>query len=228
MFFESFGVPADKLFFAPYAVDNTRHAEAIRVRSSQRGAELHVRILFVGKLIEKKRPMDLLQAFHKLQRKSPDSTTELWFVGSGIQQSDLEAYVFENDLQGVTFWGFQNQTRLPHFYSNADIFVLPSGYGETWGLVVNEAMCHGKPIIVSDLVGCGADLVTESNGFRFPHKDVHRLAEYLDKLIRDSELRSHLGRESFRIIQGYSAEVSAKNIANAVIKVAGSGDNFSG
>lgn len=220
LFYESFGVPSKKLFFAPYAVDNNRHVETRKKTPSDRNTAAPVKILFVGKLIEKKRPMDLLQAFHKLQEKLGGSKAELWFVGSGIQQADLEAYVAKHDIKGVTFWGFQNQTELPRFYTDADIFVLPSGYGETWGLVVNEAMCHGKPVIVSDLVGCGRDLVTGNNGFRFPYRDVPRLAEALGKLVSDSALRSRFGKESFKIIQGYSQEVSAGNIANAATKVA--------
>lgn len=220
LFYESFGISPKKLFFAPYAVDNTRHVKHQKDSLGSNAAALPVRILFVGKLIEKKRPMDLLQAFHKLQTELGGPMAELWFVGSGIQQIDLEDYVIEHDVKAVTFWGFQNQTELPRFYAKADICVLPSGYGETWGLVVNEAMCHGKAIIVSDLVGCGRDLVTEHNGFRFPYKDVNRLAEALKTLVSDGPLRKRFGEESFRIIQGYSQEISADNIANAAIKVA--------
>ncbi len=220
LFFESFGISPKKLFFAPYAVDNTRHVKHPKDRPDSDAAAHPVRILFVGKLIEKKRPMDLLQAFHKLQMELGESMAELWFVGSGIQQIDLEAYVIEHEVRAVTFWGFQNQTELPRFYAEADICVLPSGYGETWGLVVNEAMCHGKAVIVSDLVGCGRDLVTEHNGFRFPYKDVSRLAESLKTLVSDGPLRKRFGQESFKIIQGYSQEISAENIAKAAIKVA--------
>jgi glycosyltransferase involved in cell wall biosynthesis len=220
LFYENFGVSPKKLFFAPYAVDNTRHVETRKETPIERNTAAPVKILFVGKLIEKKRPMDLLQAFHRLQKEAGEPIAELWFVGSGNQQADLEAYIAEHGVKAVTFWGFQNQTELPRFYADADVFVLPSGYGETWGLVVNEAMCHGKPVIVSDLVGCGSDLVTGNNGFRFPYKDVPRLAEALGQLVSDRALRSRFGRESFRIIQGYSQEVSASNIANAAIKVA--------
>lgn len=220
LFYESFGISPKKLFFAPYAVDNFRHDETKKQAPIYWNTVANVKILFVGKLIEKKRPMDLLQAFQRLQGELGESIAELWFVGSGIQQADLEAFVTERDVKAVTFWGFQNQTELPRFYADADIFVLPSGYGETWGLVVNEAMCHGKPVIVSELVGCGRDLVTANNGFRIPFKDVPRLAEALGKLVSDSALRSRFGQESFRIIQGYSQEVSAGNIANAAIRVA--------
>ena len=219
LFYESFGASPRKLFFAPYAVENRRHSEIRREAVSASDTVGPVKILFVGKLIEKKRPMDLLQAFHKLQVELGESSAELWFVGSGIQQTYLEGYIIEHRVKAVTFWGFQNQTELPRFYADADIFVLPSGYGETWGLVVNEAMCYGKPVIVSDLVGCGIDLVTCKNGFRFPCKDVSRLAEALGKLVSSSALRRRFGQESFRIIQGFSQEVCAVNIGNAIMKV---------
>jgi glycosyltransferase involved in cell wall biosynthesis len=223
LFYESFGVSSNKLYFAPYAVDNARHIKHRRISLDSYSERLPVRILFVGKLIEKKRPMDLLQAYQKLQNELGDSIAELWFVGSGIQQAELEAFVAKHHLKAVTFWGFRNQTQLPRFYADADICVLPSGYGETWGLVINEAMCHSKAVIVSDLVGCGRDLVTKNNGFQFPYKDVNRLAEALKILVSDNLLRERFGRESFRIIQGYSQEISGDNISSAAIKVANIG-----
>ena len=220
LFYESFGIASEKLFFAPYAVDNTRHIEYQKTSVEDDCISSTVKILFVGKLIEKKRPMDLLKAFHGLQSALHESTTELWFVGNGVQQLDLEDYIAKYGVKGVTFWGFRNQTELPRFYDDADICVLPSGYGETWGLVVNEAMCYGKPIVVSDLVGCGSDLVTDNNGYIFPCKDVEKLEDVLKKLVSDESLRKKFGQESFKIIQGYSQEISAYNIASAAIKVA--------
>jgi glycosyltransferase involved in cell wall biosynthesis len=215
LFYDSFGISSDRLFFSPYAVDNARHMQKKLDAHKNSDKKLPVKILFVGKLIEKKRPMDLLIAFHRVQAKLANERVELWFVGSGPQQIELSNYVEKNNVKNVVFWGFQNQTKLPGFYAEADIFVLPSGHGETWGLVVNEAMCHGKPIIVSSLVGCGQDLVTEGNGFKFPFKDIHKLSEALECLIMDSDLRDQYGVESFKIIQGYSHKIAAAGIVNA-------------
>lgn len=220
-FYQSYGVPADKLFFSPYAVDNERHYRACQLlqssdtESSPRSdAERDsVIILFVGKLIEKKRPMDLLKAFHLLQQQRPGKPHALWFVGDGQQRNELEAYVETHHVSDVKFWGFQNQTALPRFYFSADIFVLPSGYGETWGLVVNEAMCYGKPVVVSDRVGCGSDLVTPDNGFRFPFGDVTRLVECLSILVRDDERRGKFGNKSLDIIRNFSQESAAGQVA---------------
>ena len=112
---------------------------------------------------------------------------------------------------------FQNQTKLPKFYAEADIFVLPSGYGETWGLVVNEAMLYGKPVIVSDLVGCGDDLVTDKNGFRVPFGDINALSHAIQVLVDRDDVRSHFGRQSKRIIKNFSQEIAAASIAKTAL-----------
>jgi glycosyltransferase involved in cell wall biosynthesis len=117
----------------------------------------------------------------------------------------------------VHFVGFKNQTELPQYYGLADIFVLPSGIGETWGLVVNEAMCFGLPIIVSDLVGCGSDLVKPAeNGYTFPVGDVKELVNRLEGLIANRESRIAFGEKSFEIIQNYNYEKDVDGILTAM------------
>ena len=176
-------------------------------------------VLFVGKLIEKKRPLDLLKSFKKLQEQHTTKKILLWFVGNGTQLKELEKYVLNHQMINVKFWGFQNQTQLPHLYALGDIFVLPSGYGETWGLVVNEAMCYGKPIIVSDLVGCGADLVTLNNGFIVPYGDTNKMADALKALVENEKMRNDFGKESRVIINKYSQEIAATQIAKASLRL---------
>ena len=226
-FYKSYNIPNSKLYFAPYAVDNTRHIKAkneIRI-SGMRDDFLEekvsnsVVILFVGKLIEKKRPMDLLKSFKKLQDKNISKNLLLWFVGDGGQRTEIQDYIEKHQIDGVKLWGFQNQTELPYLYTLGDIFVLPSGYGETWGLVVNEAMCYAKPIIVSNLVGCGSDLVTKNNGFVVPYSDTDKMAYSLKILIENDELRKNFGQESEKIIKSYSQEICAEKIALASFSI---------
>jgi len=105
----------------------------------------------------------------------------------GLNHSDSfvnsDKFVSHSDY-GIHFVGFKNQTELPQYYAISDIFVLPSGLGETWGLVVNEAMCFSLPIIVSDIVGCGPDLVKHGeNGYIFKTGNIEELAKYLQELI---------------------------------------------
>ena len=150
--------------------------------------------------------MDLLNAYEMLITRSPNHPiTELpalVFVGDGVLRSKLEEYSKERNLDNVYFIGFKNQTELPKYYTLADVLVLPSGAGETWGLAVNEAMCFGLPIIVSDVVGCGPDLVKDNvNGFIFPLDDAEQLSLRLKDLIDDSAKRKSFGEKSSGIIK---------------------------
>ena len=212
-FYQYYGVPEEKLFFVPYAVDNSRFIavnKELRIKNYELRKKAgigksDVVILFVGKLIEKKRPMDLLKAYHQLIIHNSKFIIHLLFVGDGALRSELENYIKEHNLKNVHFTGFKNQTELPKYYAMADIFVLPSGVGETWGLVVNEAMCFSLPVIISDIVGCGKDLVkNEKNGYIFPVGDVKKIAEHLADLIKNPKRRKLFGEKSLNIIKNYN------------------------
>jgi len=219
-FYEYYGVPEEKLVFVPYAVDNKRFmavSESLKAnRKEVREKLLRINdnspgILFVGKLIKKKRPMDLLKAFEILNTKYDIHNTALVFVGDGELRPTLEKYTKEHKLNGVHFTGFKNQTELPQHYTVADLFVLPSGPGETWGLVVNEAMCFGLPVVVSDVVGCAPDLVHNGeNGYIFPAGNVEKLSEVLKKILEQD--KEKLGAESFKIVGRYSFQKGAEEI----------------
>lgn len=163
-FYRASGVPGHRLFTAPYFVDNRAFADAAG-RWRARRAELRARwgvapeaacALFAGKLAPKKRPGDLLEALEHLG--SEPLRRHLLVAGDGALRPELERRARERSLP-VTFTGFLNQTEIPEAYAAADFLVLPSDSGETWGLVVNEAMASGLPALVSDQVGCAPDLV---------------------------------------------------------------------
>src|SRR5262249_47497436 len=134
-YFQHHRVKEDRLFFAPHAVDNDRFfaqssaatEQGVAWRRKLGGPEKHRVILFAGKFEEKKRPLDLLEAFKRAA--VPDVT--LVFVGNGELEAKLKskAAAFKN----VFFISFQNQTAMPAVYRIGDIFVLPSfGPRETW------------------------------------------------------------------------------------------------
>jgi glycosyltransferase involved in cell wall biosynthesis len=207
-YFRDHGVPADRLFFSPHAIDNARfldQAESAAQQAALWKAELgipenHAVILFAGKLIEKKRPLDLLHAF--LQADLPQ--VSLLFVGSGILESELRTQAANHPQ--VYFAPFQNQSLMPRTYAIADLVVLPSyGAGETWGLAINEAMCLAKPVLVSNHVGCAADLVRpDHNGLIFPAGDVSALAESLQIAFADRQRLQQWGMASRQMIHHYS------------------------
>lgn len=225
-FYKYYGVPDERLFFVPYAVDNEKFmkvaTELKPKRKELRRKLLDIEsgvtvILLLGKLIEKKRPMDLLRAYELFTvRHSP--RTHLIFVGDGPLRPELEDYVKDHNIKDVHFAGFKNQTEIPEYYAIADIFVLPSGIGETWGLVVNEAMCFGLPILVSEMVGCGPDLVKDGeNGFIFSVGDFSELADKLWGVLESGKKMEKFGKSSLSIIKDYSYSEDVKGIKEALL-----------
>lgn len=211
-FYQYYDVPESKLFFAPYAVDNERFmkaAEDLRFKKKDLRKELDIGekdivILFVGKLSEKKRPFDLLKAYEFLIHDSR-FMLHLVFVGDGELRNSLEKYTKQHKIPNVIFTGFKNRSEIAQYYAVADIFVLPSGIGETWGLVVNEAMCFGLPIIASAMAGCVADLVRPgANGYTFSCGDIKSLNQYLKNLIENETERINFGTVSLSMIQKYA------------------------
>ncbi len=144
--------------------------------------------------------MDLLQAYHLLN----DDETALVFLGDGELRNEMEDYISKHNIKDVFLTGFKNQSEVGKYFTAADIFVLPSGTGETWGLVVNEAMNFNLPIIVSDIVGSYSDLVSENmNGYSFKAGDIIGLKNKLFELLNYQDLGA-FGNYSKNIVENYS------------------------
>jgi glycosyltransferase involved in cell wall biosynthesis len=216
-------MPPERMWPARYCVDNERlqrradelrpHRDAIRARFGIRdGAPV---VLFAGKLIEKKQPLLLIDAFARARR---DLDAWLLIAGDGPLRAECEALVARLRVPNVVFAGFLNQTELPDAYAAADMFVLPSKLHETWGLVVNEAMNFGLPVVVSDKVGCATDLVRPGrNGFITAHDGPAALAHPLSTLIADPAKRARYRAESRRIIDAYTIAAAADGIVAAAL-----------
>jgi glycosyltransferase involved in cell wall biosynthesis len=163
--FRSLGVAASKLTFSPYCVNATvfQHAETFRpelrasIRNKLNIANSDTVMLFSGKLSPVKRP-DLIVRAIKVLDQPLRSRIVLVFLGSGEMEGALQALAAAAPTVRASFVGFHNQSQLSPFYHAADILALPS-QSETWGLVVNEALHHGLPCVVSDTVGCAPDLI---------------------------------------------------------------------
>lgn len=150
--------------------------------------------LFCGKFEEKKRPGDLLLALERLTRDVSCEAVHLLLVGGGVLEGELRRATSEKRLP-VSFAGFLNQGQIAEAYVAADVLALPSNSQETWGLVVNEAMACGLPVVVSDSCGCSTELVREGEtGFRFPEGDIDALAEAMRKMrMLPEEKRTRMG-----------------------------------
>ena len=177
-------------FLVPYAVDNDFFARGSQAASATRDAlqrELALEsgrpvILFASKLQHRKHCDHLLQAF--LQLPDSPSAPYLLIVGDGEEIPALRQEVQQSGTLRVRFAGFRKQRELPRFFDLITVFVLPSQH-EAWGLIVNEAMASGLPVIVSDDVGCAADLVCQGeNGFVYPFGDVEALSNALHAVLQ--------------------------------------------
>jgi glycosyltransferase involved in cell wall biosynthesis len=222
-FYLQAGIPEAHLHACPYFVDNRRFAAAA-IPLRERRNELRGRwsipehaacFLFCGKLVAKKHPLDLLLA---LQRAvAAGAPAHVLVVGDGELMVQARALV-ERERLPVTFAGFLNQTEIVAAYVAADCLVLPSDTGETWGLVVNEAMACGIPAIVSDQVGCGPDLVSDGvTGATFPMGDVDALARRLIELSGNrSELRAMGAVACERVTWHYSLERTVEGTLAAI------------
>ncbi len=221
-FYRSYGIEEKRLFCLPYAVDNDRfqkqamlaHANREELRRSLNLDPDKPIILFAAKLIDVKRPLDLLTAYKLL---SSDGVQEpepyLLFVGDGVLRPVLEAQAKETGWQSIRFLGFRNQSEMSAIYDLCDVFVLPSGF-EPWGLAINEVMNAGKAVVVSDQVGCAPDLVMEGqNGRIYPVGDVATLAEAIRWAISH---RRSAGEYSLKLIQKWSYQEDIHGLKQAV------------
>lgn len=188
MFYQKLGVSENQLFFAPYSVDNSTFS-SFALKSNKKDLkqqlaipDTHKVILFSGKYIHKKRPLDLINAFSKLK----NSNVHLIMLGEGVLRRNMEQLIQELKMQHIiTLTGFINQSEIANFYAIADVFVMCSGAGETWGLSVNEAMNFGIPLVISKTTGCSIDLVIEGvNGFTFNTGDIEALTDCIDAAIQ--------------------------------------------
>ena len=221
------GVPDSKLVFVPYCVETAPFACDEASRAKLRGpvrAELglldtDIALLFAGKISKRKGPDLLIRAVKEL----PDALRSrvcVCFLGEGQMKAAIEAAAADVPAVRVRFLGFQNQTRLSRYYHAADLLVLPSRWGETWGLVVNEALHHGVPCVVSEAVGSAPDLVFAGiTGHTFETDSVSSLAAALNAsttLLGNAETRDRCRQHVSR----YSVTEAARGIAGAYEQIA--------
>ncbi|BAZ47939.1 group 1 glycosyl transferase [Nostoc sp. NIES-4103] len=221
-FYKSYGIEDNRLFCMPYAVDNDYFQKCAMLAANKR-EELRRSlnldphrpiILYAAKLIDVKRPYDLLAAYRLL---SSDGVQEpepyLLFVGDGVLRPSLEAQVKETGWESIRFLGFQNQSQMPAMYDLCDVFVLPSGF-EPWGLAINEVMNAGKAVVVSDQVGCALNLVKDKqNGRIYPVGDITALAESIRWAIAKHDFA---GDCSLELIEKWSYQEDIQGLKQAL------------
>lgn len=206
-------------FLVPYAVDNAffrrgTEAAAVNREALQRELDLDPArpvILFASKLQHRKHCDHLLQAFLALDAAP---APYLVIVGDGEERANLERQVAESGSPNVRFAGFRNQRELPGFFDLSAVFVLPSQH-EAWGLIVNEAMASGLPVVVSDNMGCAIDLVRDGdNGFVYPFGDVMALRQALTAVLHPGRAQAMEQRSLERIARwSYAQDIAGLKVA---------------
>ncbi len=214
-------VDEDAVFVAPNAVDNDFFAwaaAATRQDAARWRRELVLPeryFLFVGRLVREKGVFELLSAYVKLD-ESMRRQVGLVFVGEGAVREQLELQAASVAPGMIRFAGFAQREQLASYYALAEMAILPT-YTDPWGLVVNEAMACGLPVIVSQIAGCAADLVKENwNGLLVAPRDVAGLTSAMRRLADQPDLRARMGANSMQHIAHYSPREWSAGVARMV------------
>jgi len=224
-FYRLYGVPDRKLFRFAYSWGYKSWRQKSvelkpqrnRIRAEIGIPEESLVIIFCGRLSSEKNLFHLLDAYHKLEHEGK----VLIFVGDGDLRLPLKEYVDKLGADSVHFFGFQNRDQIGKYYAVSDLLVLPS-VRETWGIVVNEAMCFGLPVIVSNQVGAGADLVFNGrNGYRVS-TDGEALFHSIETIADLSEEeRSLMGIKSTEILENWSNRNLGESLVSCITLIKG-------
>ncbi len=222
-YFLHYGAKADRVFIVPHAVDTAYFESQSQKLAAQRetlragwGIDASAALfLFGGKLIEKKRPLDFVHAVGIAAKKDPRVAGLI--VGDGPLLSACKDAVRSYDAP-IKFAGFLNQSQITSAYVAADALVLPSDGGETWGLVVNEAMACGRACFVSDQVGCGPDMVVhDETGGLFPVGDREALAALLSHYADNPGKLISMGEGARRKSREHTVDAALDGVLQALV-----------
>jgi glycosyltransferase involved in cell wall biosynthesis len=211
------GMKADRIFPGYDAVDNGHFAAGAKSIRSDPGARARFGLpdqyfLASNRFIPKKNLPGLLRGFAHYRKTTNRLPWDLVLLGDGPLRGEVEQLIHELHLTGaVHLPGFKQYCDLPAYYGLASAFVHASTT-EQWGLVVNEAMAAGLPVIIADRCGCAPDLVQEGvNGFTFDPNDSSALAKFMLKISSGEVDLAAFGTASQRIIASWGPDTFAAN-----------------
>lgn len=212
-YLQSYGVPDHKIHLRCQAAALPHDYSSAQVIRRYEGGppEGALRFLYVGRLAPEKGLEDLLAAFRLVQARYPDSRLEV--AGSGPTKDALIQRAAQLGIaESVGFLGSRNIEELAELYMGSDVLVLPS-HSEPWGLVANEALSYGCPVIVSDACGCAPAVVKENvTGFTFRAGDVTGLSEAMCSAVAMRPKRLEVARECIELVSRFSPQRAAEQI----------------
>jgi glycosyltransferase involved in cell wall biosynthesis len=217
------GVPENAIFDGYDVVDNdffTNGAAEARMNPGRSeglpGLESTTPFFLAsGRMIARKDYPTLIEAY----RRYRDAMADPWrlvILGDGELRPTIERLIVESALDGVTITGWQSEASLLKYYGSAGAFVHTATVDQ-WGLVVNEAMAAGLPVIVSNGTGCVEDLVEGRGvGFSFPAGDAHGLARFMQRISEDESLRREMGSRSLQVISSWTPRLFGESMLKAI------------
>jgi glycosyltransferase involved in cell wall biosynthesis len=219
-----YGVADERVFIVPHVIDFDHYAQASTISPLERERireQLGVRgttFVYAGRLLPGKGLSYLLDAFAELQR-TDGAEVSLLVVGDGPEEESLRKSCREEALANVVFAGFHQSDTLPRLYAAADVFAFPT-LGDTFGMVVSEAMACGLPVISTSAAGELHDRVLDGvNGFVVAPADSSALVAPMRRLAGDPELRRAMSEAARRTVEGQSPEVWAAAFDHAVTSI---------
>jgi len=183
-----------------------------KIPKLKRFSDDKINILFLGRIEERKGLIYLLRAFKILEKKF--SNLRLVIVGEGDLKKDCLSFVKENNLKEVYFEGEKKGKEVPSYYTSSDIFVSPAIFGESFGLVLLEAMASKVPLVAFANRGYKDFLKGKKGAFLAPPKDYKALAEKIEILIKNPQLRKKMGKEGIEEAKKYSWKLIAEQDLN--------------
>jgi glycosyltransferase involved in cell wall biosynthesis len=218
-YLKELGVGEKQIFVAPNAIDTNLFsalAEVARNSDSRDRHSLPQRyFLYVGRLVRAKGVFDLMEAYARLEDDLREGVG-LVFVGDGADRSKLMQQAQRIAPGEIQFTGFIHRNELPAFYAASDALIFPT-HSDTWGMVVNEAMACGLPVVVADVAGCAADLVQNGwNGFTVRSGNIGDLTSAMKNLASNPEMRQAMRLKSRERIDAYSPAAWADGVIKAV------------
>jgi glycosyltransferase involved in cell wall biosynthesis len=218
----SYGIDPSKIYDGCQAAALAHGYEADAIRALYAGnsyaADRALRFLYIGRLAEEKGLFDLLDAFARVRQQLPAATLDL--VGSGPLEEELRQRAGQLGIaSAVRFLGTKTPHDIGELLMNSAAMILPS-LREPWGLVVNEALSFGCPVVVSDICGCVPELVIDGvTGYSFPAGDVGALAQAMSKAQLLSKDRAAVALRCLDVIAKFTPEHAAAQILRGCVSM---------
>ena len=215
----SLGAKESRIFITPYAALKY----PINKFDISLPAEKQI-ILYLSRIVSYKGLDYLVKAFSKLENEKKD--VFLLIAGNGPFKQEIKNLISKLKIKNFLFLDKRiNNDEKGYLYSISDVFVLPSTFNDydadCWGIVLNEAMSYGKPVISTDATGSARDLIKQGiNGYMVKQKNVEELYSALNIILSDKKLKEKMGKESKRTIEeSFNYENMSRGFIEAINKI---------